>query len=232
MFLLQKSYHDATVACGGALYPVHKIVLSTCSEYFEEMFDSIMDKHPIIVLKDIKGEVFEALLKYMYIGEVNVIQELLSELISAAECLKIKGLGVPDEDPTPPKSGGNKVSSPQKPSEPSGGAAKRRHDQISDSNSASSVSGGSNPNKFPRFDGTSSRTSTLSSNSSSGSGVSRSHGDNLDEGAREKPKAGGEKRKSLESEKRPPVTDEDGCSQVIASLFLCFYLLLDSICLA
>ena len=210
MFVLQQTYHDATVACGGALYPVHKIVLSTCSEYFEEMFDSIMDKHPIIVLKDIKGEVFEALLKYMYIGEVNVIQERLSELISAAECLKIKGLAVPDEDPTPPKSGGSKVSPPQRPSVPSGGAAKRRHDQMSDSNS--SVSGGSNPNKFPKFTGTSSRTL------SSGSGGSRSHGDNSDESAREKPKAGGERRKSLESEKRPSVTDEDDCIQVIASL--------------
>ena len=35
----------------------------------------------------------------MYIGEVNVVQEKLAELIKAAECLKIKGLAVPDEDP-------------------------------------------------------------------------------------------------------------------------------------
>ncbi|KAF2357874.1 Zinc finger C2H2-type [Trinorchestia longiramus] len=34
-----------------------------------------------------------------YISEVNVVQEKLAGLIKAAECLKIKGLAVPDEDP-------------------------------------------------------------------------------------------------------------------------------------
>ncbi|KAF2349628.1 BTB/POZ domain [Trinorchestia longiramus] len=97
----KQSYDDATVACDGKLYPVHKLVLSTCSEYFEEMFEKTHGKHPVIVLKDIKKEVFEALLKYMYIGEVNVVQEKLAELINAAECLKIKGLAVPDEEPEP-----------------------------------------------------------------------------------------------------------------------------------
>ncbi|KAA0199272.1 hypothetical protein HAZT_HAZT011728 [Hyalella azteca] len=33
------------------------------------MFEKTHGKHPVIVLKDIKKEVFEALLKYMYIGE-------------------------------------------------------------------------------------------------------------------------------------------------------------------
>ena len=35
----------------------------------------------------------------MYLGEVNVLQEKLSSLIKAAECLRIRGLAVPDEDP-------------------------------------------------------------------------------------------------------------------------------------
>lgn len=96
---MQHNYDDATVACDGKLYPVHQLVLSTCSEYFEEMFAKTHGKHPVIVLKDIKKEVFEALLQYMYVGEVNVVQEKLSELIGAAECLKIKGLAVPDEEP-------------------------------------------------------------------------------------------------------------------------------------
>nr|XP_027211459.1 zinc finger protein 572-like [Penaeus vannamei] len=36
----------------------------------------------------------------MYIGEVDVRQSELAGLIKAAECLRIKGLAVPDEDPT------------------------------------------------------------------------------------------------------------------------------------
>ncbi|XP_076045223.1 uncharacterized protein LOC143027676 isoform X3 [Oratosquilla oratoria] len=91
-------YSDATIACDGKFYPVHKLVLATCSEYFEAMFSRTQCKHPIIVLKDIGHEEVEALLNYMYIGEVNVVQNDLAGLIKAAECLRIKGLAVPDED--------------------------------------------------------------------------------------------------------------------------------------
>lgn len=96
----KESYCDVTLACEGKFYPVHKLVLSTCSEYFEEIFNRTQCKHPVIVLKDVKHEELEALLNYMYLGEVNVLQADLAGLIKAAECLKIKGLAVPDEAPT------------------------------------------------------------------------------------------------------------------------------------
>ncbi|ROT78311.1 Broad-complex protein isoform 4, partial [Penaeus vannamei] len=96
----KESYCDVTLACDGKFYPVHKLVLSTCSEYFEEIFTRTQCKHPVIVLKDIKHEELEALLNYMYLGEVNVLQADLAGLIKAAECLRIKGLAVPDEAPT------------------------------------------------------------------------------------------------------------------------------------
>lgn len=101
---MQESYCDVTIACDGKFYPVHKLVLSVCSDYFEQMFDRTKCKHPIIVLKDIRHEDLEALLNYMYVGEVNVLQSDLSGLIKAAECLRIKGLAVPDEEPTPQES--------------------------------------------------------------------------------------------------------------------------------
>jgi len=92
-------YSDITLACDGKYYEAHRLVLSTCSEYFEGMFERTKCKHPIVVLKDISSEDLESLLSYMYDGEVNVLQENLSCLIKAAECLKIKGLAVPDTDP-------------------------------------------------------------------------------------------------------------------------------------
>lgn len=95
----KESYCDVTIACDGKFYPVHKLVLSTCSEYFEQMFERTNCRHPIIVLKDIRKEDLEALLNYMYVGEVNVLQNNLSGLIKAAEGLRIKGLAVPDESP-------------------------------------------------------------------------------------------------------------------------------------
>ena len=92
-----------TLACDGKFYSVHKLVLSTCSDYFCAMFDKTACKSPVIVLKDIKSEDLEALLDYMYLGEVNVRQSDLASLIKAAENLRIKGLAVPDDEP--PKKG-------------------------------------------------------------------------------------------------------------------------------
>lgn len=50
------------------------------------------DKHPIIILKDVKFEELKAMLDYMYRGEVNISQEQLTTFLKAAESLQIKGL--------------------------------------------------------------------------------------------------------------------------------------------
>ena len=89
-----------TLACEGKFYPTHKLVLSTCSEYFEKMFENTPCKHPVILLsKDVKCDELEALLSYMYDGVVSVAQNDLARLIKVAELLQIKGLAVPDEPP-------------------------------------------------------------------------------------------------------------------------------------
>ncbi|XP_066977950.1 protein tramtrack, beta isoform-like isoform X2 [Macrobrachium rosenbergii] len=98
-------YSDVTLACGSKFFAVHRLVLMACSDFFIEVFDHTHCQKPVIVLKDIKGQELEALLDYMYLGEVEVQQTDLPGLIKAAECLKIKGLAVPDEDPTQPAKG-------------------------------------------------------------------------------------------------------------------------------
>ncbi|XP_045611106.1 protein bric-a-brac 2 isoform X2 [Procambarus clarkii] len=105
------NYTDVTLACEGKFYPVHKLVLSTCSEYFCDIFDRTPCKNPVVVLKDIQCQDLEFLLDYMYIGEVNVRQNELTSLIKAAECLKIKGLAVPDEQPKHHASDGGNCNS-------------------------------------------------------------------------------------------------------------------------
>ncbi|XP_045626242.1 uncharacterized protein [Procambarus clarkii] len=100
----KENFTDVTLACEGKCYPLHKLVLSTCSEYLEKIFKSTPCKHPVIVLQDIKCSELEALINYMYVGEVNVPQSSLSLLIKAAELLQVKGLAVPDEPPS-----GNKM---------------------------------------------------------------------------------------------------------------------------
>ncbi|MCL4158812.1 UNVERIFIED_CONTAM: hypothetical protein GTU68_003146, partial [Idotea baltica] len=107
----QERYCDATIACQGRYFPVHRVVLSTCSDYFDEMFERMQCQHPYIVFKDIEPREMELLLNYMYQGEVNVVQEMLPTLIKAAEALKVKGLAVPDDLPAAKESSGGKKRS-------------------------------------------------------------------------------------------------------------------------
>ncbi|MCL4120910.1 UNVERIFIED_CONTAM: hypothetical protein GTU68_053712 [Idotea baltica] len=98
IFMFQNAHTDATLACGGKFFPVHKFVLSTCSDYFNDIFEMTLCKNPVIVLKDVDCKNLEYLLDYMYIGEINVRQNDLASLVNVAECLRIKGLAVPDEE--------------------------------------------------------------------------------------------------------------------------------------
>ena len=54
-------------------------------------------KHPYIVITDMNSKELEALLAYMYNGEVIVQRENIPNVMKAAEYLKIKGLLVQDE---------------------------------------------------------------------------------------------------------------------------------------
>ncbi|XP_045113199.1 zinc finger and SCAN domain-containing protein 2-like isoform X4 [Portunus trituberculatus] len=97
--LSEPRYADVTLSCEGKFYAVHKLVLSTCSEYFDNIFEQTPCKHPIIVLANIQQAELEAILSYMYDGAVTVSQSNLPRLIKVAELLQIKGLAVPDEPP-------------------------------------------------------------------------------------------------------------------------------------
>nr|XP_053642406.1 GDNF-inducible zinc finger protein 1-like [Cherax quadricarinatus] len=95
----QEAYVDVSLACAGRLYPAHKFVLSTCSDYFKEMFAKNPCKHPIVFMKDVSTKDMEALLDFMYKGEVHVPQSELGSLLRTAEGLQVKGLAVPDDSP-------------------------------------------------------------------------------------------------------------------------------------
>lgn len=49
-------------------------------------------EHPVIILKDIKYHDIEALINFMYQGEVNVKQDELENFLTVAAILKVKGL--------------------------------------------------------------------------------------------------------------------------------------------
>ncbi|QQP37428.1 Broad-complex core protein isoform 6 [Caligus rogercresseyi] len=70
----------------------HKVILSACSPFFRSLIKSVSHAHPLLYLRGIKFSHLEALLSFMYNGEVSVTQEELTEFLSIAEELKIRGL--------------------------------------------------------------------------------------------------------------------------------------------
>jgi hypothetical protein len=67
------------------------MMLSACSSYFEELLSQNPCQHPIVLMKDLKFWEVQALVDFMYRGEVNVGQDKLPSLLAAAEALQIKG---------------------------------------------------------------------------------------------------------------------------------------------
>ncbi|XP_052873356.1 protein jim lovell [Anopheles cruzii] len=91
--LLQtKTLVDVTLVCAETSIRAHKVVLSACSPFFQRVFSETPCKHPVIVLKDFRGWVVQAIVDFMYRGEISVPQERLSVLIQAGESLQVRGL--------------------------------------------------------------------------------------------------------------------------------------------
>lgn len=91
--LKTKSLVDVTLVCAETSIRAHKVVLSACSPFFQNVFAENPCKHPVIVLKDFPGWVVQAVVDFMYRGEISVPQKRLETLIQAGESLQIRGLG-------------------------------------------------------------------------------------------------------------------------------------------
>ena len=87
---------DVTLSCGSDTLQAHKLVLSACSDLFRTMFRRTQpvsgQGQTILYLRGIHSADMQAVLDFMYHGEVSVAQEELNSFLSVAEDLKVKGL--------------------------------------------------------------------------------------------------------------------------------------------
>ncbi|XP_013195666.2 protein bric-a-brac 2 isoform X3 [Amyelois transitella] len=90
--LLTQQFADVTLACESRQLRCHKLVLSACSPYLERLLLQNPCEHPIVLLRDMRFSEMQALVDFMYKGEVNVTQEELPSLLKSAEALQIRGL--------------------------------------------------------------------------------------------------------------------------------------------
>jgi len=91
--LTSEKFADVTLFCEGMSLKCHKFLLSACSSYFEQIFSETELDHPIIILKDVVYWEMQALLHFIYRGELTTDENKLGSLIELARSLHIKGIG-------------------------------------------------------------------------------------------------------------------------------------------
>ncbi|XP_050670380.1 protein abrupt-like isoform X1 [Leptidea sinapis] len=106
----EEDFVDVTLACAGATFTAHKVVLSACSPYFRRLLKANPCQHPIVILRDVHDKDMESLLRFMYQGEVHIGQEQLKEFLRAAQLLQVRGLT--DVPPPTPISNIDQKASP------------------------------------------------------------------------------------------------------------------------
>jgi len=88
----EKDFFDCTLSCGSKQIQAHKLILSACSPFFRTVLKQNHHQHPLLYLKGVEFSDLQAVLNFMYHGEVNVAQEELNSFLSVAEELQVKGL--------------------------------------------------------------------------------------------------------------------------------------------
>ncbi|XP_023219642.1 protein tramtrack, beta isoform-like isoform X2 [Centruroides sculpturatus] len=99
--LTNETFVDVTLACEGVRLKAHKIILSACSSFFQNLFLENPCKHPIVIMKDVKYTELKTVLDFVYKGEIKVTRDQLTGLIKLAKLLNIKGLEEVKDDEQP-----------------------------------------------------------------------------------------------------------------------------------
>jgi len=89
---------DVCLGCSDGSLRAHKLILSTCSDYFLDLFLESQSKRTVVVLPGVKVAHLKTLLGFIYTGEVKVSEEELPDLLEVAEMLGVRGLKANKDD--------------------------------------------------------------------------------------------------------------------------------------
>merc|ERR1719186_2256700 len=100
--LLNDQYFtDVTlVSCDHKQIKAHKVILSSSSQFFNQILLSNPHQHPLLFLKDICYSDLFSIIKFIYLGHTEVTQTDLDHFMEAAKVLQIEGLNE-NEEPAP-----------------------------------------------------------------------------------------------------------------------------------
>jgi uncharacterized C2H2 Zn-finger protein len=84
---------DVTLTCGSeSRVSAHKFMLSKASPVFENILSECPVSTPFIYLRGFEYEDVSAIIRYIYLGEVNIAVENMDRFLATAKELKIEGL--------------------------------------------------------------------------------------------------------------------------------------------
>ena len=70
----------------------HKLVLSSCSDYFKTILKQNKHSHPLLCLEGISSSELNNVLDYIYNGEVQIMQDNLERFLEIASRFQLEGL--------------------------------------------------------------------------------------------------------------------------------------------
>ena len=86
-------FSDVTlVAEDGQQMEAHKLIISSGCEFFTNMFNINRAGHTVVFMRGIKFEVLSAIVDFIYSGETKISRKDLTDFITVADELKLKGL--------------------------------------------------------------------------------------------------------------------------------------------
>jgi len=82
---------DVTLVAEGVRFPVHKLVVASCSPYFRAMFNGAMSEshQDVVSLEAVQANALKQLVDYIYTGEIEVTEENVQNLLPAANLLSL-----------------------------------------------------------------------------------------------------------------------------------------------
>ena len=92
--LQSREFSDVTlVSKDNTRMKAHKVILGSGSTFFSEVLSHMKDHpHPLIYLMGVEVEVLEAIMSFLYLGQVEVKQEMIQDFMKTATELQIDGL--------------------------------------------------------------------------------------------------------------------------------------------
>ena len=114
----ESEFCDITLASDTDQVSAHKVILSASSPFFKTVLRRNNHQHPLIYLRGVAFSDLEAVINFIYHGEVSVAQEDLNSFLQLAEDLQIKGLHQDQVNPGDGPASAGKAKTKQKLKQP------------------------------------------------------------------------------------------------------------------